>query len=330
NNYSVVTFACLPNYINLKMIKSSFKPSPFKPPSRIPLKPSTSDNIPNTSQEKKVNPLTLNPSKRIKVDNDSADDENTYRFEPEDPEDENRTRKIPKNDYNDSSDTDTSLPSAIRCNLSLPAPMKKFHKPFIPPTFLNPPPFLRNQEGIQKKRPGRGPRHVVKKPSLAPDEIVLDKPYKPFIPPTLLNPSLNPLNQEGIQKKRPGWGSRHVAKRPLFDPYAPDAINDLSEYFSLLNFANPNFLGTPSEFRRNYENPILRGRDADASEKERETSDQKLSELLEVKLCNHPDLLDLPKELRGSQKCFPPGYSIKDKARTVKPEFSGKMLVLDR
>ncbi|CAG8726542.1 4172_t:CDS:10, partial [Dentiscutata erythropus] len=168
--------------------------------------------------------------------------------------------------------------------------------------------------------------------------------------------------------------------------------NDLSEYFSLLNFANPNLLGTPNEFRKNYENPILRGRDAGASEKERETSDQKLSELLEVvskfiirrnndllskylpvkyehvvfcrlsefqmslyslflgcpeiqdllrsqplkaittlkKLCNHPDLLDLPKELKGSQKLFPSGYSIKDKLRTVKPEFSGKMNVLDR
>ncbi|RIB22309.1 DNA repair protein, SNF2 family [Gigaspora rosea] len=168
--------------------------------------------------------------------------------------------------------------------------------------------------------------------------------------------------------------------------------NDLSEYFSLLNFANPNLLGTPNEFRKNYENPILRGRDAEASEKEREISDQKLSELLEVvskfiirrnndllskylpvkyehvvfcrlsefqmslynlflnspeiqdllrsqplkaiimlkKLCNHPDLLDLTKELKGSQKLFPPEYAIKERSRKVKPEFSGKMTVLDR
>lgn len=55
--------------------------------------------------------------------------------------------------------------------------------------------------------------------------------------------------------------------------------NDLSEYFSLLNFANPGLLGTPNEFRKNYENPILRGRDSDASEKDREVSDQKLAEL---------------------------------------------------
>ncbi|RHZ79070.1 hypothetical protein Glove_152g27 [Diversispora epigaea] len=171
--------------------------------------------------------------------------------------------------------------------------------------------------------------------------------------------------------------------------------NDLSEYFSLLNFANPGLLGTPSEFRRNYENPILRGRDADASEKERENSDQKLSELLEVvskfiirrnndilskylpvkyehvvfcrlsefqislynkflkssdiqgllrgtisqplkaitflkKLCNHPDLLDLPNELKNSEKCFPTGYSKKEKGRSFKPVYSGKMIVLDR
>ncbi|CAG8456885.1 6988_t:CDS:10 [Funneliformis caledonium] len=194
--------------------------------------------------------------------------------------------------------------------------------------------------------------------------------------------------------------------------------NDLSEYFSLLNFTNPGLLGTPNEFRRNYENPILRGRDADASEHERYISDQKLAELLSVaskfiirrsndilskylpvkyehvvfcrlsefqlslyelfmtspeiqrllrgigsqplkgthslivyldasfpyinmtrhftaitilkKLCNHPDLLDLPGDLKGSETCFPQDYSIKEKARIVKPEFSGKMLVLDR
>ena len=53
----------------------------------------------------------------------------------------------------------------------------------------------------------------------------------------------------------------------------------IPEYFSLLNFANPGLLGTPNEFRRNYENPILRGRDADATEHERSISDQKLAEL---------------------------------------------------
>nr|CAG8510649.1 1780_t:CDS:10 [Entrophospora candida] len=161
--------------------------------------------------------------------------------------------------------------------------------------------------------------------------------------------------------------------------------NDLSEYFSLLNFANPGLLGTPNEFRRNYENPILRGRDANASEKDREISDQKLSDLWGVvskfiirrsndilskylpvkyeyvvfcrlskfqaslynffitspeiqkllrgaasqplkaitilkKLCNHPDLLDLPRDLQGSEECYPTDYSIKEKLRCVRPE----------
>ncbi|KAI8867327.1 hypothetical protein GQ42DRAFT_164865 [Ramicandelaber brevisporus] len=58
--------------------------------------------------------------------------------------------------------------------------------------------------------------------------------------------------------------------------------NDLSEYFSLLNFANPDFLGTTSEFRRRFEHPILRGRDADATDKERQLSDERLKELNEI------------------------------------------------
>ncbi|CUM66345.1 uncharacterized protein PRCAT00004008001 [Priceomyces carsonii] len=55
--------------------------------------------------------------------------------------------------------------------------------------------------------------------------------------------------------------------------------NDLSEYFSLLNFANPGYLGTRNDFRKNFENDILRGRDADATDKEREKGDTKLGEL---------------------------------------------------
>ena len=55
--------------------------------------------------------------------------------------------------------------------------------------------------------------------------------------------------------------------------------NDLSEYFSLLNFANPGYLGTRNDFRKNFESAILRGRDADATDKEKEVSDKKLTEL---------------------------------------------------
>lgn len=42
--------------------------------------------------------------------------------------------------------------------------------------------------------------------------------------------------------------------------------NDLTEYFALLDFANPGYLGTRADFRKKYELPILRGRDADGSD----------------------------------------------------------------
>jgi len=58
--------------------------------------------------------------------------------------------------------------------------------------------------------------------------------------------------------------------------------NDLSEYFALISFANPDLLGTRLEFRKKYEIPILRGRDADASEADRQRGDQCLKDLLEV------------------------------------------------
>ena len=38
------------------------------------------------------------------------------------------------------------------------------------------------------------------------------------------------------------------------------------EYFSLVHFVNEGILGTAQEFRKRFENPILRGRDADASD----------------------------------------------------------------
>ncbi|KLU84539.1 DNA repair protein rhp54 [Magnaporthiopsis poae ATCC 64411] len=58
--------------------------------------------------------------------------------------------------------------------------------------------------------------------------------------------------------------------------------NDLSEYFSLISFANPALLGTRLEFRKRFEIAILRGRDADASESERAKGDERLKELLEI------------------------------------------------
>ncbi|KAF5130493.1 DNA repair protein rhp54 [Metarhizium anisopliae] len=51
------------------------------------------------------------------------------------------------------------------------------------------------------------------------------------------------------------------------------------------------------------------------------------------KLCNHPDLLNLSDDLPGSECCFPPEYIPKEargRDRDVRPEYSGKMMVLDR
>ncbi|KAI9298263.1 hypothetical protein K502DRAFT_286722 [Neoconidiobolus thromboides FSU 785] len=55
--------------------------------------------------------------------------------------------------------------------------------------------------------------------------------------------------------------------------------NDLSEYFSILSFTNPNLLGSENEFRSNFENPILKGRDAAATQRDRDIGDEKLKEL---------------------------------------------------
>ncbi|KAG5438349.1 hypothetical protein PCANB_002837 [Pneumocystis canis] len=55
--------------------------------------------------------------------------------------------------------------------------------------------------------------------------------------------------------------------------------NDLSEYFSLFNFVNPGLLGSRAEFRKTFELPILKGRDASGTDKDREIGDLKLEEL---------------------------------------------------
>ena len=174
--------------------------------------------------------------------------------------------------------------------------------------------------------------------------------------------------------------------------------NDLSEYFSLLNFANPSLLGTRMEFRKQYELPILRGRDAAGTDADQKKGNERLAELLALvnkfiirrtndilskylpvkyehvvfcnlapfqldlykhfiqspdiksllrgkgsqplkaigmlkKLCNHPDLLNLPDDLPGCEQNFPDDYVPKDargRDRDVKSWYSGKMQVLDR
>jgi DNA repair and recombination RAD54-like protein len=58
--------------------------------------------------------------------------------------------------------------------------------------------------------------------------------------------------------------------------------NDLTEYYSLLHFANPNYLGTRMDFRKKFELPILRGRDAAGSDADKLKSDEALKELAKL------------------------------------------------
>lgn len=76
--------------------------------------------------------------------------------------------------------------------------------------------------------------------------------------------------------------------------------NDLLEYFSLVHFVNSGILGeiegtsskgktcgalvlgTASEFRTRFENPIRRGRDAGGSDKEVQQAQEKLQELNQI------------------------------------------------
>uniref|UniRef100_A0A3Q2QGY8 RAD54 like n=1 Tax=Fundulus heteroclitus TaxID=8078 RepID=A0A3Q2QGY8_FUNHE len=58
--------------------------------------------------------------------------------------------------------------------------------------------------------------------------------------------------------------------------------NDLLEYFSLVHFVNAGILGTAQEFKKRFELPILKGRDADASNRERQEGEEKLKELISI------------------------------------------------
>ncbi|XP_043941837.1 DNA repair and recombination protein RAD54-like [Protopterus annectens] len=173
--------------------------------------------------------------------------------------------------------------------------------------------------------------------------------------------------------------------------------NDLLEYFSLVHFVNSGILGTAQEFKKRFEIPILKGRDADATEDDRQRGEEKLKELIGIvnrclirrtsdilskylpvkieqvvccrltslqielykcflkqakpveelksgkisvsslssitslkKLCNHPSLIyekcvEGEEGFEGAIDLFPEGYSTK----SVEPQLSGKMLVLD-
>ncbi|XP_040087217.1 DNA repair and recombination protein RAD54-like isoform X3 [Oryx dammah] len=58
--------------------------------------------------------------------------------------------------------------------------------------------------------------------------------------------------------------------------------NDLLEYFSLVHFVNSGILGTAQEFKKHFELPILKGRDATASEEDRRVGEERLRELTSI------------------------------------------------
>ena len=51
---------------------------------------------------------------------------------------------------------------------------------------------------------------------------------------------------------------------------------------SLVHFVNEDMLGTIAEFRKKFENPILRSRDSFASDKDKEKGEECLKELLAI------------------------------------------------
>ncbi|KNC31773.1 hypothetical protein FF38_08273 [Lucilia cuprina] len=117
--------------------------------------------------------------------------------------------------------------------------------------------------------------------------------------------------------------------------------NDLSEYFSLLDFANPGFLGTRAEFRKNFELQILRGRDADATDEQVTKGAEKLKELLGIVhkfiIRRSNDILSKYLPVKHEHVVFC-GLTPFQKNRTqgrnrsgaVRPWYSGKFLVLSR
>ena len=55
--------------------------------------------------------------------------------------------------------------------------------------------------------------------------------------------------------------------------------NDLREFFALVGVVNPNIFGSLSSFVRRYEEPIVRSKQPEASDDEREEGELRLEEL---------------------------------------------------
>ncbi|KAI3429643.1 hypothetical protein D9Q98_005729 [Chlorella vulgaris] len=58
--------------------------------------------------------------------------------------------------------------------------------------------------------------------------------------------------------------------------------NDLSEYYAMFSTACPGLFGTPAQFRKKYENPILAGRDAGASDKQLQNGSAAQADLVQL------------------------------------------------
>ena len=58
--------------------------------------------------------------------------------------------------------------------------------------------------------------------------------------------------------------------------------NDLSEFYTMVDFVNPGLLGKYSTFRREFENPIVRSRQPGASPKDKEKGEARTEELAEI------------------------------------------------
>ena len=58
--------------------------------------------------------------------------------------------------------------------------------------------------------------------------------------------------------------------------------NDLQEFFAMVDFTNPGVLGTPEDFRKNILFPVLRGREPDATEKQKKIMLERQNELASI------------------------------------------------
>ena len=59
-------------------------------------------------------------------------------------------------------------------------------------------------------------------------------------------------------------------------------INITVQFFAMVNFCNPGVLGTPSEFRKHFENPILASREPDATPELLQKGEQRSQELSSI------------------------------------------------